>query len=44
MAKRAYKIKLFDPKNLSELGKKEFVVWETVERLAQSNGIKMPEV
>ena len=44
MAKRAYKIQLFDDKNLSELSKKEYVIWETVERLAQSNGIKMPEV
>jgi len=44
MAKRSYKITLFNQSNLSELNKKEYIVWETVERLANSNGIKMPEV
>jgi len=44
MAKRAYKIQIFKENNISELNKKEYIVWETVERLANSNGIKMPEV
>jgi heat shock protein HtpX len=44
IAKKTYKITLITPKTLDTLSSKEFLVWETVERLANSNNIKMPEV
>ena len=44
MAKRAYKPTLITAETANNLSRKEYIVWETVERLAQSNNIKMPEV
>jgi len=44
MAKRAYNPTIITVETANNLSKKEYVVWETVERLAQSNWIKMPEV
>ncbi len=44
MAKKAYKITPISPENLSDLSKKERLVWEVVENLADRNNIKMPEV
>ena len=44
MAKRAYKPVLITAETANNLSKKEYLVWETVERLAESNWIKMPEV
>ncbi|MCP4524014.1 MAG: protease HtpX, partial [Candidatus Gracilibacteria bacterium] len=44
MAKRAYKIQLINTDNLSELDKKERIVWDVVNDLAERNHIKVPEV
>ncbi len=43
-AKKAYNIKIFDPKDLSDLDEKERVVFELVRELAEKHKIKMPEV
>ena len=44
MAKRAYSLTFITPDNLDQLDKKERLVWDTVEQLAERNHIKMPEV
>ncbi len=44
MAKRAYKIKLITTDNVSELDKKERILWDTVQDLAERNHIKSPKV
>ncbi len=44
MAKRAYKIQLFDKQNYDNLDFKQKIVWDVVEDLAERNRIKMPEV
>lgn len=44
MAKSFYNIQLVNDENISNLTKKERLVWEVVKDLSQRNGIKMPEV
>jgi hypothetical protein len=44
MAKRAYKIQFINIDNINELDKKERIVWDTVNDLAEKNNIKTPEV
>ncbi len=44
MAKRAYNIEIITKEKLFSLTKKEKLVYDVVERLANQNGIKMPEV
>ena len=44
MAKKAYKIQLFNLENLSTLSPKERLVYDTVSDLAERNHIKIPEV
>lgn len=44
MAKKFYNIQLVTDENVSNLSKKERLVWEVVKDLSERNGIKMPEV
>jgi hypothetical protein len=44
MAKRAYKIQFITNENINELDRKERIVWDTVNDLAERNNIKTPEV
>jgi hypothetical protein len=44
MAKRAYNIDIITPDMVSDLNKKQKLVWTVVEELADRNNIKMPEV
>lgn len=44
MAKRAYKIQILNIDNVSSLDRKQKIVWDTVNDLAERNNIKTPEV
>ena len=44
MAKKAYKIQILNIDNVSSLDKKQTIVWNTVNDLAERNNIKTPEV
>lgn len=44
MAKKAYKIQLFNIENISGLDRKQRLVWDVVNDLAERNHIKTPEV
>lgn len=44
MAKKAYKITPIDLENVSELSRKQLVVWNTVNELAERHHIKTPEI
>jgi Zn-dependent protease with chaperone function len=44
MAKKAYNITIIKNEDIYKLDKKEKIVWNTVQDLAERNHIEMPEV
>jgi Zn-dependent protease with chaperone function len=44
MAKKAYKIQILNIDDVSSLDRKQRIVWDTVNDLAERNHIKTPEI